>query len=207
LRSAGSATPISKAFEVTQQLVQNEVKEDHPGIRQSPVLHSKWSGNELILAVKPSAPERVPATVVSDLDPDSTVATAAMAKAVSSAPPRGVTRAGLRSEGKLVLTREYFSNEPDPKAALKAAYEAKAAHFNDVQAYLAIAKVQIQLGKFSSAMQQLKDVLTDDPNIVEAYLARAYCFHKMGLEGNAKADLKMAIEKGVTLPKDIEFGD
>jgi len=71
LRNAGPKTTLSKAFATTEQLVQDEVREDYPGARQTPVLHSKWNGNELIVGVRPSAPQKIPPTVSCDLEADS----------------------------------------------------------------------------------------------------------------------------------------
>ncbi len=77
LHKAGAKGPISQAFSTTEQLVQDEVQEDHPGARQTPMLHSKWTGNELIVAIKPSAPQKVPPTVACELEPDSSEVTLA----------------------------------------------------------------------------------------------------------------------------------
>jgi uncharacterized caspase-like protein len=46
LRSTPNAN-LSEAFSKMQTLVQDEVREDHPGARQTPVINSKWSGNQL----------------------------------------------------------------------------------------------------------------------------------------------------------------
>lgn len=74
LRSSPDKT-LSKAFDKTQELVRDEVQEDYPGARQTPVLVNKWSGKDLIIAIKPQAPQKIPDTVVLDLEPDSAVDT------------------------------------------------------------------------------------------------------------------------------------
>jgi tetratricopeptide (TPR) repeat protein len=75
LHKAGPKAPLSKAFSTMEQLVQDEVREDHPGARQTPILHSKWNGNDLVLAVPASSPEKIPPTVASELEPDSSGST------------------------------------------------------------------------------------------------------------------------------------
>jgi uncharacterized caspase-like protein len=51
LRSKPDAT-LSDAFERMKTTVADEVREDHPGARQTP-LDSKWSGNDLIISYCP----------------------------------------------------------------------------------------------------------------------------------------------------------
>jgi hypothetical protein len=236
LRSGGSSTSIAKAFETAQSAIQNEVKEDHPGARQTPVLHSKWSGNELLLAIKPAAPERIPPTVFEDLDLDSTdvatgVAPAKQAsKPVSNpesssedfAPATSGSRAntgsyaprysaeGAASEDsdkKLVLTRAYFSNDPTPEKSYQYACEASGANFNNTDLYYRKAALLIQMGKYGKAMQQLTGVLVDDPNNEHYRLARAFCFAKQGMRALAAEDIRTAQFKNPKLPTKIEFGD
>ncbi|PWU01951.1 MAG: hypothetical protein C5B53_02255 [Candidatus Melainabacteria bacterium] len=77
LHKAGPKAPLSKAFGTMEQLVQDEVREDHPGARQTPIMHSKWNGNDLVLAVPASNPEKIPPTVASELEPDSSGSTSA----------------------------------------------------------------------------------------------------------------------------------
>ncbi len=236
LRSGGSSTSIAKAFETAQSSIQNEVKEDHPGARQTPVLHSKWSGNELLLAIKPAAPERIPPTVFEDLDLDSTdVATGAAPVKKASKPVKNPEKnpedfapatSGSRSntgsyaprysaEGaasedsdkKLVLTRAYFSNDPTPEKSYQYACEASGANFNNTDLYYRKAALLIQMGKFGKAMQQLTDVLVDDPNNEHYRLARAFCYAKQGMRALAAEDIRTAQFKNPKLPTKIEIGD
>lgn len=236
LRSAGQSTTISKAFEKAQSSIQNEVKEDHPGARQTPVLHSKWSGNELLLAIKPAAPERIPPTVFEDLDLDSTdVATGAVPVKKASKPVKNPEKnpedfapatSGSRantgsyaprysaegaasedSDKKLVLTRAYFSNDPTPEKSYQYACEASGANFNNTDLYYRKAALLIQMGKYGKAMQQLTDVLVDDPNNEHYRLARAFCFAKQGMRALAAEDIRTAQFKNPKLPTKIEIGD
>jgi hypothetical protein len=237
LRSGGSSTPISKAFDKAQSSIQNEVKEDHPGARQTPVMHSKWSGNELLLAIRPAAPERIPPTVFEDLDLDSTdVATGAAVPVKKASKPVqnpesapedfSPARSGSRSntasyaprysadgaasedsDKKLVLTKIYFSNDPTPEKSYQYACEASGANFNNTDLYYRKAALLIQMGKFGKAMQQLTDVLVDDPNNEHYRLARAFCYAKQGMRALAAEDIRTAQFKNPKLPTKIEFGD
>jgi len=217
LRSKGEETSIDEAFSSVTSSVQDEVRQDYPGIRQTPVIRSKWSGEKLILAVKPSAAGPIPESVIFDLEPDSTKPTPAVA--VVEAPKVAMvatTTTRPPSEPKAIMTKAtevlklnvaYFSNAADPHQAYANACQALATHHSDPEYAFRKAKVMIQLGKWGSAMQELKGVIVDNPNIAGYYLARAYCFHKMKQDGNAEADLETAKFKDVFLPNRIEFED
>lgn len=86
LHKAGPKAPLSKAFSVMEQLVADEVREDHPGARQTPILHSKWNGNDLVLAVPAAHPEAIPPTVASELEPDSSGTTSSGADSLHVKP-------------------------------------------------------------------------------------------------------------------------
>lgn len=217
LRSAGPSAPLPKAFDQAQRLVETEVKEDYPGARQTPALHSKWSGNDLIIAVKPNDPETIPPTVLSDLEADSSGATPVIQiqtqtpdqdRVATVATVSGLnTGSVLRGKVPLKLTRSYFSNEADPRAAYQSMCQAQDVNFNNPDFYYRKAKILIQMGNWGKAMQELKGVIVDDPNNSDYYLARALCFHKLGMEALAQADLRSAQFKNPTLPETIEFGE
>ena len=223
LRSKGSNTTVQEAFARVNELVQDEVRQDYPGNRQSPVLKSRWEGDELILAVKPQSASPIPQSVVFDLEPDSThvVAPAIVSPAASVASIVAMKPAendGARTmsaysqkmpapDAVLKLNVAYFSNEADPRKAYDYACQALATHKSNPDFAFKKAKIQIQLGRWGSAMQELKGVIVDNPNVAGYYLARAYCFHKMKQEGNAQADLETAKFKDVFLPRTIEFED
>jgi hypothetical protein len=223
LRSKGKNTTIEDAFGRINELVQDEVRQDYPGNRQSPVLKSKWEGEELILAVKPTGASPVPQSIVFDLEPDSTstattsaagaTAAASVASVVaikqneSNRPPSAYAQKLPAPDAVLRLNVQYFSNEADPRKAYEFACQALATHKSNPDFAYKKAKIQIQLGRWGSAMQELKGVIVDNPNVADYYLARAYCFHKMKQEGNAQADLETAKFKDVFLPRTIEFDD
>jgi hypothetical protein len=215
LRSKGHETSIEDAFSVVTNTVQDEVRQDYPGTRQTPVLRSKWSGEKLILAVKPTAAGPIPESVVFDLEPDSTrtsttpvVAAKVPVNESTANAVTGTPKVTMRkSTEPLKLSVAYFSNEADPQKAYNFACQALATHHSNPEFAFRKAKVQIQLGKWGSAMQELKGVIVDNPNVAAYYLARAYCFHKLKQEGNAQADLEAAKFKDVYLPDQIEFDD
>lgn len=225
LRSKGQNTTIEDAFGRINELVQDEVRQDYPGNRQSPVLKSKWEGEELILAVKPTSASPIPQSIVFDLEPDSTSAAASSAASAahpaasvtsvvamkpqdsSSRPPSEYAQKLPSPDAVLKLNVQYFSNEADPRKAYEFACQALATHKSNPDFAYKKAKIQIQLGRWGSAMQELKGVIVDNPNVADYYLARAYCFHKMKQEGNAQADLETAKFKDVFLPRTIEFDD
>lgn len=72
LRMNGKRTTLGEAFPFIQKAVAAEAQEDYAA-RQSPVVRSKWSGNELVLAAPAAAPQGIPVAVKQELQPDSTV--------------------------------------------------------------------------------------------------------------------------------------
>jgi len=217
LKASGGKVPLGAAFEKAQQEVENEVREDRPGARQSPMLNAKWAGNDIILSVPAAEPQKVPPTVLADLEPDSS-GNSEFTGAVKQAPiePAGQTIAMAPSKSasifptanqKLVLTASYFSNVPNPKEALAAAYEASGANFNNVEFYWRKAKILIQLEKWTAAMQCLKGCIVDDPNQSDFYLARALCYHHMKMHGLAVQDIQTAQFKNPLVSRQIEFGE
>jgi len=217
LRTKGANTAMSDAFDIMCSNISNEVQEDRPGVKQTPALNSKWQGNGMILAVRPSAPQLVPQTVSDLLPPDSIAImrggkhgvggqnqNAAFTTSMSNAPDQ---KNSIASPQKMVLSWKYFSNVENPDKAYTAACEAGDAHFNNVEFLFNKAKINIQRQKWSAAEQQLKNALIDDPNRWDFYLARAYCYFKMKRNGLAMSDLENAKFKNPTLPRDIEFGE
>lgn len=226
LKAKNGKNSLGQAFTSAQMAVENEVREDRPGARQTPILNAKWSGNDIVLSVPAADPQKVPQTVLADLEPDSSstpVAKISMQPAGSkmaatssstafgapSAAPShvSVSSASLASSEKLILTAKYFSNEANPKEALRGAYEASAANFNNVEFSWRKAKILIQMGKWTSAMECLKGCIVDDPNRSDFYLARGLCYHHMKLNGLAIADIQTAQFKNPTISRQIEFGE
>lgn len=213
---------ITSNFEKMKSTVSNEVQEDYPGASQKPVLRSKWSGNDIVLATLPSAPRIIPQTVMVDLEPDSSNDVRASIGGGNTGsgatnnpvklPPQTVigsiqspTKNDQRSV--LKLTTTFFSNEINPKTAYTEACRQQAAHFNEPEYYYRKARILMQLGNFSKADQELKGLLVDAPNNSMYHLARAYCYHRLGNKFGAEDELSMAKFHDPSLPRDIQFGD
>lgn len=206
LRKHGSNTPISKAFEFTKGEVNDEVNQDYPGRVQTPQIHSAWSGDDLVLAVRPTNPTVLGKTVFETLEPDSSpenIRKRRREQFVSGYK----TRKSTDSPDKLVLTRKFFSDVENPGHAYTEACRALAANFNDPDFYYKKALILIQLKKYSKAAQTLKGVIVDNPQKSEYYLARGYCYHKLGQNGLAASDIRQAAFTNPLLPKKIVFGD
>lgn len=222
---------INQAYDSMKNSVANEVQEDYPGMRQTPLMHSTWNGANLVVAVKPEAPQVIPQTVLEDLQPDSTglaqvrpgsqtvVATnpasasfqrtqQQQSQVLQMQTPDGKdTDPSKQNPNLLTLTRAYFSDVPNPQKAFTAAAAAQASHFNEPEYYWRKIKILIQLGKWSKAMLELNGLITDNPNEFDYYLARAYCFHMMKEDGLADGDIRFARFKNPRLPANIEFAE
>jgi len=220
MRDKGSETPITNVFDSFTEKVSKEVKEDHPNARQTPVLHTSWDGNGLILAINPTAPEPIPPTVLQQLEPDSTGAGGTMIAALPVSKSARSTNneksvallntspeEAPQSADKLTLSAKYFSNETDPRKALASAYQLKSKFFNDPQYAYRASKIKIQMGDFSSANTDLKNLLVDEPNNWQFLLAKGYCLHKLKQEGEAIDYVHQAQFHNPTLPKTIDFAD
>jgi hypothetical protein len=228
LRTNGPNTPLADAFKSAQEKIEDEVRQDHPGSTQTPVLRSKWSGKELILAVKPIQPQSLPPTVMTDLEPDSLgrggmmiepPTQISLAKSVVMASPsaerlRNVEAVANAWNGKLNM--EYlckitkvpqYKTEKEQKDALQSAFKLKDANFNDPQYKIPVAIIRMQMGAIGSASRELQELLIDNPGCWQAYLARAYCFHKMKQPGEAQDFLRQSRNHNPTLPESIEFAD
>ncbi len=227
LRTNGPNTSLADAFKKAQDKISDEVKQDHPGVTQTPVLRSKWTGKELILAVKPALPEPLPPTVLSDLEPDSLgrggmivqenqIAMINPSKSVALSAPSAQQLAAAANawDGKLNL--EYlckvtkvpqYKTEKEMKDALQSAFKMKDANFNDPQYKIPVAIIRLQMGSISPANRELQELLVDNPGCWQAYLARAYCFHKMKQAGEAQDFLRQSQFRNPTLPATIEFAD
>lgn len=215
LRSTPNAN-LSEAFSKMQALVQDEVREDHPGARQTPVINSKWSGNQLAIAVPPKAPQTIPQTVVLDLEPDSSqspnhdqdsAASSDQSQDTSGDKVSGSGDATPAVPQVLRLTVDYFSKEQNPRKAYEEACTAQATHFNEPDYYYRKACILIQLGNFSKAEQEFKGLLVDAPNTASYHLGRGYCFHRLGNNTAAMDEINMGLFHNPQLPRKVEFGD
>lgn len=233
LRSNGNNTTLNDAFKSAQDKIQDEVRQDHPGATQTPVLRSKWTGKELVLAVKPAQPEKLPPTVLADLEPDSLgrgglivddsstlIATSRPSKSIGgrlgpAEPPADEWdgKVGVDYLCKIAKVQRH-KTAGELKSDLDGAFKLKAAFFNDPQYKYPVAAVRLQIGalrgddsQFQPANRELQELLVDNPGYWQAYLARAYCFHKMKQEGQAQDFLRQAREHNPLLPEHMTFED
>ena len=205
LRKRGTATSIETAFSYTKDEVDKEVSQDYPGKSQTPQIHSAWSGADLVLAVRPTNPTILQSSVFETLEPDSSPENLRKRRReqfVHGYKPQAISD----KPDELVLTRKYFSDVENPEEAYTAACSANAANFNNPDFYYRKALIQIQLEKYSNAAQTLKGVIVDNPQNYEYYLARGFCYHKMGQHGLAASDIRQALFTNPLLPKKIVFG-
>ena len=201
LRSNSSKATLGAAFQAAKSAIADEVREDHPGARQTATMHSKWVGNDLNLAVKADKPQALPVSVASELEPDSSSAKVAMAiESKAAEVPAGQAK-------KLILNVDYFSQEANPKTAYTEACAQQAAHFNEPAYYFRKAKILIQLGNYSKAEQELKGLLVDEPNNWSYHLARGFCYYKLGKKIAAQNQLNLAKFHNPSLPVEIGFAD
>jgi hypothetical protein len=227
LRVNGARTTLNTAFKDAQDKISDEVRQDHPGLTQTPVLRSVWTGKDLILAVKPEQPTPLPPTVLADLEPDSLGrgglvvpdAQIAMADPSKSISPSSLTgdRQGTIADawdGKLNLAYlckatkvPLYKTDREMKDALQSAFAMKDANFNDPQYKIPVAIIRIQMGSIGAANRELQELLVDNPGCWQAYLARAYCFHKLKQGGQAQDFLRQSQFRNPTLPATIDFGD
>ncbi len=226
LRLNGTKTTLNDAFKNAQEKIYDEVKQDHPGLTQTPVLRSKWTGKDLILGIKPSQPEPLPATVLADLEPDSlgrgglVLSDNQIAMINPTARVESSSSAGIRPsaadtwDGKLnldylckVTKVPHYQTEKEMKDALQSAFAMKDANFNNPQYKIPVAIIRIQMGSIGAANRELQELLVDNPGCWQAYLARAYCFHKLKQTGEAQDFLRQSQFRNPTLPATIEFAD
>ncbi|MCA9802545.1 MAG: SEL1-like repeat protein, partial [Cyanobacteria bacterium HKST-UBA02] len=213
LRSQGERTTLVDAFRVAKSSVEDEVREDRPGARQTPVLKGRWSGNDLIVAIPPRSPQVVPDSVKTDLSSDSrdrlvafksdTAAEAPAVMDVVAAKPSGGAKT---SDGTLLLDSKYFEVEGEPKQVSKEYYDAIKNDPSNAHLYYVRAKALIQVQDWFAAMSCLNDALQLRPNNSQYYLGRAYVHYRMGKNVLAREDVNQAKFFDKRLTSKIKFG-
>ncbi len=104
LRKNGSMTKLGDAYSFMETEVQREVLRDR-GLLQTPVMRSKWRGNDLILGVRPAAPSPGlgPIELPDSVDSSSKPGTASSGKSTGgrakAAAPSGYAGNGTRHSG------------------------------------------------------------------------------------------------------------
>lgn len=205
LKKQGETTPLVQAFDFARERVQDEVQEDRPGAVQTPVLKGKWSGKELVISTPAAAPQKVPASVVADLGPDSRVDLLALKpetlqpKAVlpqaSPAAGEDTIKPAVSAEekkGTVYLDSQFFSVNGDARHLVREYHDAIRSNPSDSKYYYLKAKALIQLSDWHNAMLCLNDAIQLSPNRATYYLARAYVYCKSGKRVLAEQDLGQA---------------
>lgn len=214
---------LADAYSKIKAAVANEVKEDRRGALQTPVLNSKWNGNDLRISVLPSQPQNIPITVKADLEIDDSAAvfdsdhgqtakigllSGLQAKAESEARNSSLTagpNVGTSGDTTLYLDPQYFSQGGDPKQLIRGYTAAIRANPKDPELMYKRAVAYIQVGDWMKALNDLSDAQVNTPTKWHFYLARSLVYHKLGQPIQAIADLDQAKFYNQKLPKDIRF--
>lgn len=209
LKTNGTYTKLGEAFERVRGSVQNEVREDRKGARQTPVLHSAWDGDDLILAARPFDPQTIPEAVVEDLEADSTALNtgSAQAKLPESNNPSDSPAGEKAAGGSLLVDKTYFAEEGDPKNLIKSYTVAIRNDPKDPELFYRRGCAFIQLGDWMRALNDFCDAQMNTPNKAHFYIGRAYVYHKLNRPIDARSDLKDAQFYDKKLPAQISFGD
>lgn len=211
LRSKGTNTSLVEAFTYARSAVGDEVREDRPGAKQTPILKGKWNGNDLVLATPAYAPQTVPASVSSNLGTDSRVDLIASARPQQkkdasddddSAKP--ANDAAPRS-GVIYLDSQFFSVKGDARALAKEYHDAIRANASDPELYFVRAKALIQLEDWHNALSCLTDAIQMSPNRARYYLGRAYVNYRLGKKVLAQQDLVQARFYDRKLSNNVRF--
>ncbi len=215
LRAKGTGTSLVEAFTAARSAVGNEVQEDRPGAKQTPVLKGKWDGNDLVLATPAYAPQAIPNSVSQNLETDSRVdliASASRPQGIRNVSEdkdtEGVTKPTNDSaprSGVLYLDSQFFSVPGDPKAVAKDYGDAIRSNGTDSELYFLRAKAFIQLGDWHQAMTSLTDAIQLSPNRAQYYLGRAYVNFRLGKKVLAEQDLEQARFHDHKLTNNIRF--
>src|SRR5262249_37059679 len=149
-------------FDSAKQSIENEVREDHSNVTQTPVMKSKWKGNDLLLAVKPADPQKVPETVLSNLEPDSTQEgskTVSRSNLSAYLPGSGGGN-GAKDNMAFILNKDYLWNLDHPgkpfdeahgAQLMQSARELIGGNFNDPQYQYNACQIQIQMDDIGGA--------------------------------------------------------
>lgn len=215
LRAKGAGTSLVEAFTVARNAVGNEVQEDRPGAKQTPVLKGKWDGNDLVLATPAYAPQTIPSSVAQTLGTDSRVDLIANAprpqgvrnvsEEKDTEAPTKVSNDSAPRSGVIYLDSQFFSVKGDPKSVAKEYGDAIRTNGTDAELYFVRAKALIQLQDWHNAMTCLSDAIQLSPNRAHYYLGRAYVNFRLGKKVLAEQDLDQARFHDHKLSENIRF--
>jgi len=211
LRSKGSSTPLVDAYAFAREAVGNEVKEDRPGAKQTPILKGKWDGNDLVIATPAFAPQMVPVSVASTIGTDSRSDLIGSASRSSNMAQAGDEEFGSKPNneaprsGVIYLDSQYFSVKGDPRTLAKELYDAIKNNPSDPDLYYSRAKALIQLEDWHNAIASISEAIQLSPNRAQYYLARAYINFRMGKKAIAQQDLEQARFYDIKMSNNVRF--
>lgn len=203
LKAQGKTTKLSAAFAHLQTKVAQEVKEDRPGARQTPVLSSKWNGEDLILCAEVN-PRAIPDEVLKRLEPDSFASatksdTTTMAAAVMT--PAQIEKQPLH------VNLKYFSLSESPAEWVKRYTRAIKVDPKNPEGFYQRAIGFMHLKKYVEANNDLEQAIRNTPNIAKFHLALGLVHHLRGNDISASDEVKTAIFYDFALPKEFDFRD
>ena len=168
-------------------------------------MKGKWSGKELVISTPAAAPQKVPASVVADLGPDSrvdllafkpeTLQPKAVLPQASPAAGEDTRKPAVSAEekkGTVYLDSQFFNVNGDARHLVREYHDAIRSNPSDSKYYYLKAKALIQLSDWHNAMLCLNDAIQLSPNRATYYLARAYVYCKSGKRVLAEQDLGQA---------------
>jgi hypothetical protein len=105
----------------------------------------------------------------------------------------------------LKVSKDRFNTSGKPSEMLHELDVALRVHPTDADLYFERAKALIQMDKIVHAISDLADAIRNAPNKSEYYLARAWCYKRLGNTYLAEDDIKQARFVNPALPKDIDL--
>ncbi|MBY0551589.1 MAG: caspase family protein [Candidatus Obscuribacterales bacterium] len=172
LRMNGRRTTLSDAFPFVEKSVSAEVQEDY-AVRQTPVLKSKWNGNDLMLAAAATAPQSVPPTVKEILEPDSiersptkTVKIASAVTVVPNIPTAGKVQSSIQrpNQGSALQLGTTLLNRGDFASAVDVLTKASKANSGNADIHFALANALVKLNRTSEAVKEYRECFRLNPN-------------------------------------------
>ena len=103
------------------------------------------------------------------------------------------------------ITKDFFATVGKPNEIIKELDQAIRIHPSDPELMFERGKAYIQLDKFNLALNDLSDAIMNQPNKSAYYLARAWCYRKLGNSYLAADDVKQAHFVDPGLPPQVDF--
>ena len=191
LRMNGRRTTLSDAFPFVEKSVSAEVQEDY-ALRQTPILKSKWNGNDLMLAAAATAPQSVPQTVKEILEPDSIqrtpvkqvkVASTALSGAPNIAVAQKINSPGVPTgtQSSALQFGTTLLNRGDFASAVDVLTKASKAPGANADVHYVLANALIKLGRTTEAVKEYRECFRLNPTGKRA----DYCLQVINYYSNA----------------------